>query len=89
MHTSGYKEVYVFARKAVRYRKNLAKVGTMEPKDSPCEDPQGDLFKVELETIIDRDHAMLKETIESVGAGQCGHDGAGEACAFSNRRAAV
>jgi hypothetical protein len=84
MRTSGYQEVYVFARKAVRYRKNLAKVGAMKPKDSPCEDPQGDLFKVELETIIDMDHAMVKlaqgvnwsRLEETFGAYYCDDNGA-------------
>lgn len=32
----------------------------MKPKSSPCENLQGDLFKVELEAIVDPGHAMVK-----------------------------
>jgi IS5 family transposase len=32
----------------------------MKPKPSPCEDPQGDLFRVELEAIIDLNHGLVK-----------------------------
>lgn len=32
----------------------------MKPKPSPCLDPQGDLFRVELQSIVDPRHAMVK-----------------------------
>ena len=32
----------------------------MKPKPSPCEDLQGDLFKFELQAIVDENHAMVK-----------------------------
>ena len=51
--------VYGFARKAVSRRRNLAKVGAMKPKPSPCEDLQGDLFRIELQAIVDVNHAMV------------------------------
>lgn len=41
-------------------RQNLAKVEAMKPKPSPCQDPQGDLFRVELQAIADPNHAMVK-----------------------------
>ena len=31
----------------------------MKPKPAPCEDRQGDLFRIELEAIIDPDHALV------------------------------
>ncbi len=34
----------------------------MKPKPSPCEDRQGDLFKTELEAIVDLNHALVKLT---------------------------
>jgi IS5 family transposase len=36
------------------------KLTAMKPKPSPCEDLQGDLFKIELEAIVDMNHAMVK-----------------------------
>ena len=32
----------------------------MKPKPSPCENLQGDLFKIDLQTIVDHNHAMVK-----------------------------
>ena len=32
----------------------------MKPKSPPCEDLQGDMFRIELESIIDPDHAMVR-----------------------------
>ena len=32
----------------------------MKPKSSPCENLQGDMFRVELESMIDLDHAMVR-----------------------------
>jgi len=38
----------------------LRKLAPMKPKTSPCEDGQGDLFKIELEAIVDGSHAMVR-----------------------------
>jgi IS5 family transposase len=32
----------------------------MQPQDSPCEDLQGDLFKVQLQSIVDLSHPLVK-----------------------------
>jgi hypothetical protein len=32
----------------------------MKPKTPDCEDPQGDLFRIELESIVDPDHALVR-----------------------------
>ena len=39
--------------------KTLRKLNPMKPKSSPCEDLQGELFKVELEAIINLNHPMI------------------------------
>ncbi len=41
----------------------------MKPKPSPCEDPQGDLFKIKLQAIVDQNHAMVKLALRVGAAG--------------------
>lgn len=56
----------------------------MKPKPSACEDRQGDLFKVELQAIVDANHAMIKLAAgvdwarleETFGALYCADNGA-------------
>ena len=56
----------------------------MKPKPSPCEDLQGDLFKVELHAIVNLNHALVKlaRTVdwarleETFGALYCEDNGA-------------
>jgi len=56
----------------------------MKPKSSPCEDLQGDLFKIELQAIVDMNHAMVKlagtvdwaRLEETFGALYCADNGA-------------
>jgi IS5 family transposase len=56
----------------------------MKPKPSACADRQGDLFRIELETIVDPDHALVKlagrvdweRLDETFGALYCAETGA-------------
>jgi len=74
---------YHIASKAADGRQNLAKVGPMNPQASPCDDRQGDLFKIELETIVDLAHPLVKlaHTVDwpgleaALGASYCEDNG--------------
>ena len=81
----GTKLVNEFAGIVRKARGNLAKgEAQMRPQSSPCEDPQDDMFRIELESIVDPNHAIVRLAREvewrgldeALGALYCENNGA-------------
>ena len=69
-------------RKTLRFPQKAGKL--MKPRSSSNTDPQGDLFKVELETLVDPDHPLVRLAAQidwpfferALGEHFCEHNGA-------------